>query len=331
MKWLALLVITAGGCTPNFDDVTTVKDLRVLAVMAEPPEIVVDDFDALPETFPVVTLRPLVVDPQGGGRDVHYRVLVCPNAEPVGDRGRDRGPGRFRDTISQSSCGANGVVVAEGDARPPTEPPDIVVPIEIAFLPTPAFVRQMAAADPIGRVFGIPVTFDFTISAGQESVRLIKRLILQPNINGQQANSNPPPPELTWRHTREVPDTVWVATDPPTVGFGQELIVEPLNPTPQKYQARTLRLSPDGTWSIVDDDVEEALSYSFFTTAGSFSPARSSTDPPPVFKTPPGLESTYRAPKTSEMGVPSVVDVWVVAREERAGASFTRVKLRLGE
>ena len=103
-----LVLLLAIGCTPDFDDESTVKDLRVLGINADPPEILftggplsqqdelcprAEVLSALaqevsmnlPTSMPVVTLRPLVVDPHGAGRPVHYRAVAC--VSPVDEQG----------------------------------------------------------------------------------------------------------------------------------------------------------------------------------------------------------------------------------------------------
>src|SRR5207342_586857 len=64
------------GCS-SFQDVTTVIDLRLLGIKADPPEIYVDPM-ALPTTPFTSTITALVVDPQGNGRAVSYSALACP-------------------------------------------------------------------------------------------------------------------------------------------------------------------------------------------------------------------------------------------------------------
>ena len=81
----ALVAVAAVGCT-NFEDPTTVIDLRVLAVQVEPSEIILDadiSDPAMPTVDPAnnppVTMTPLIVDPTGGGRAVTYTIIACPN------------------------------------------------------------------------------------------------------------------------------------------------------------------------------------------------------------------------------------------------------------
>ena len=157
--WLLLL----GACTPDFPNPTTVQDLRVLDVSADKPELVLDvgplaDLDhvpdvadaaalapllaqaqaLLPASFPPVTLRALVIDPHGGGRAVHFRVVTCVNladGSSVGGTGAGMGmvSGRIRDTIDRDPCPDDAPLLGESDVGPG---PEGVVPYSIPFLAT---------------------------------------------------------------------------------------------------------------------------------------------------------------------------------------------------
>jgi len=88
MRVVALLLTVAAmsaGCT-NFEDPTTVIDLRMLAAVVAPSEIILDaDLSdpsmpvVDPANNPPVTVTPLIVDPRGNGRKVTYTISACPN------------------------------------------------------------------------------------------------------------------------------------------------------------------------------------------------------------------------------------------------------------
>jgi len=117
----ALLVLAAavGGCT-NFQDPTTVVDLRMLAVVVQPSEIILDaDLSnpsmpvVDPANNPPVMVAPLIVDPHGGGRKVTYTISACPNdpfapAPPGGGQGGGAFPsGGARTTVGSALCDEN--------------------------------------------------------------------------------------------------------------------------------------------------------------------------------------------------------------------------------
>src|SRR5439155_4022151 len=83
---LLMALLSIGACTPDFDDETTIKDLRVLGISADTPEILLEGGPVatqatlcpkaevlqalatelatrLPDSFPPIVLHPLVVDP----------------------------------------------------------------------------------------------------------------------------------------------------------------------------------------------------------------------------------------------------------------------------
>ena len=67
------------GCG-TFDDPSTVKDLRVLGVEAEPSEVILDvtdPADVASVAIPPLTLTPLIIDP--AGRPVSVTVSACAN------------------------------------------------------------------------------------------------------------------------------------------------------------------------------------------------------------------------------------------------------------
>jgi hypothetical protein len=85
MRALALLLLAA-ACTPDFQSASDVRDLRVLAIQAEPPEAL---FDADAGTADSVSLRLLAVDPLSDAGVQSAHLGVC---GPT-DSGRcDQGP-----------------------------------------------------------------------------------------------------------------------------------------------------------------------------------------------------------------------------------------------
>jgi len=86
MRALLLALLAAGGCTPDFAAASDVKDLRVLAVQAEPPEAL---FDADAGTADSVSVRVLAVDPfaDAGVQSLHLEICG-----PTDSRRCDEGP-----------------------------------------------------------------------------------------------------------------------------------------------------------------------------------------------------------------------------------------------
>jgi hypothetical protein len=357
---LLLLVALLGSCTPDFDDPTTVKDLRLLAIVADTPEIVVDlpalsldgvtrpaDLAALlagagatlPTTFPPITLRALVLDPRGGGRPVHFTAVTCGNlatsAGPVRGPGLVMGAGRIRDTIDRDPCPADSPVLAVEDARPTAETPGGAVPFAVTLVVTGAELTLDLTGDPLGLIYGMPITVQITASAdgdtGHEEVVARKRALFVPRLLPQQTpNRNPVVTGLTLRLSEDDPGVRLNLDDPlaqpPSVPLGARVWLEPDRGESELYPTM---VSDRRTGALTLTFATEALRYAFFASAGTFSPASTNTEPP-VLRNPPRrpLATRYQAPAVLPADG-DLVHVWVVNRDERGGSSFVRVALRL--
>jgi hypothetical protein len=352
----AAALALALACTPDFDSPSTVKDLRVLAVNADTPEVLVDvgrlatittlpppaELPALlaeaqmmlPDSFPPVTLTPLIADPRGEGREVELRVAVCGDTGAGRDRGRDEGPGGVRDVTGRGACResavlASGVRVIAG--------PDGELGWQVAFNPTKPMLAAALATDTFGAVFGLPLSIELTAAAPAgtdplERVIARKRVVFMPRLAPDQvANKNPIITRLSYRTEENGPATDFDLADPlrapPTVSLGGELWLEPEKGETEKYLARNYDRA---TAQLLTEEATEALRYAFFATAGSFSPGSTTTDPPVLRDNPViDLKSKYEAPATLDPGQSDLVHIWVVTRDERAGSSWVKVAVRL--
>lgn len=107
-----VLVATAMGCVMSEDNPTQLRDLRVIGMRFEPPEVLMQGCDArlllgslagaadggsvmVPPQFQLLLglyastplqFEALIADPSGGGRDLNYRLMGCANR---GDRNCD--------------------------------------------------------------------------------------------------------------------------------------------------------------------------------------------------------------------------------------------------
>jgi hypothetical protein len=354
MRWGWLLLL--GACTPNFADPTTVQDLRLLDVSADLPETIVDvgplaQLDAipdaatvgpllaqvattLPDSFPTITLRALLIDPRGQGRPVHVKVVSCVNAVDGQSSSNMMGmamgmaAGRIRDTIDRDPCPGDAPVLADSDA---SAGPDGVVPFAVPLTITRPLLLAAITADPLGVVFGLPLTVQFTASAGDEQVVVRKRVVFVPRLSPEQTpNRNPVIPTLTLRLSEDDPGVAFNLMDPlaapPEVSLGAKVAIEPAPGDAETYLTKVLER---GTNHLTMESATEALRFAFYATAGDFGPGATTTDPNPV-RTPPlhPLATTYHAPaRMPEAG--DVVNVWVVTRDERAGSSWIQVALKL--
>jgi hypothetical protein len=359
----ALAFAFAAGCAPDFDNRTTIKDLRVLSVTAEPPEILVDMpaladeirrqlptatdaqkaawFAQLPAALAdlaaqmkPVTLTPLVVDPRGGGRAVQYRIVVCANSfsnSGVGGGNNANpaggGPGDVRDTVSRQACPANAEVLAEGSAAGGA---DGVVPIAVTFTPSQALLGAAIASDPSGTWIGTPITVGLTVTAGSEQVVGIKRVIIMRRLDpAEVANQNPVVPMLLHRRDKTVDPMPFLPAEAPLeVPFGGKVNIVAAPAQTEPYSAPAY--ARGGGAEIIEVVPKETLRYAFYTTAGTFSPGQVATDNSPILTNQKhDLESTYEAPLRLMPGVSPDVVVFVVVRDERGGASYIQTRLHL--
>jgi hypothetical protein len=83
---LFIAVAAAPACMPELDQRWLVQDLRILAVRAAPPEVLVP---SLPKTFPPVRITALVVDPAAPDAPVDWELWAC-YAEDCSKPGRNR-------------------------------------------------------------------------------------------------------------------------------------------------------------------------------------------------------------------------------------------------
>jgi hypothetical protein len=354
LRRLLLLGLLLVACTPNFDDETTVKDLRVLGVSADPPEVLLDlgptsmlpdlcpSEDTLrtlfaeaamraPASLPAMTVRPMVVDPQGGGRPVHYRAVAC--VSPTGGIGEEGGggnmmPGGVRQTIGRGVCPDNAPVLGEGDVSP--APGSLMPKIEVPLTLTSELLMAALGQDPLGLIYGLAVTVQVTASAGPEQAVVRKRVLVSGRLTPEQLpNQNPIIPGVSYRKTEDDPLVPYDPAQPPMVRLGEKLRIQP---SPGEKQTYPTRIGDRHTGCVHTQSVTEALRFAFFASAGTFSPDVTTTEPP-VFRDPGPdthrLESVYEAPKELLPGQTDLVHVWIVTRDERVGSSFIELTLRL--
>ena len=134
MRHLALLALACAGCGFSFERSSELLDRRVLAMQAEPPEIVVDP------TTPAqpVRLRALVVDPKEPGGVAQYEWRAC---SPVSAATYDSSQGR---------CVEDASTLLESGAKPLPE-----LAIEVAV--PPSLLEQVAFIGAAGQAVSLYV------------------------------------------------------------------------------------------------------------------------------------------------------------------------------
>ena len=348
------------GCG-TFDDPSTVKDLRVLAVAAEPSEIILDVNDPIGATtasVPPVVLAPLIIDP--AGRPVSVTVSACANdptaptspsavSDPTGYPA-----GGIRNTVGSALCDGAPTEVPLATGIDLAASPSIGVTLDPAWVAA-AFARDVfPGADGVvhgGFDLGMPVVFQLTATAGSDTVRAIKRAIFWTHAvrADQRANTTPVIPGVRAYARRDettaeplpdavraleagapadvTPDGLWIdpvaAGDPTTTALAESYVTATLDRV---------------TGQVGPIDVKETLTYSFYASAGTFSPLQTRSEPPPGV-VPRGrlhIESKYHPPKDmtnrpagASATEPLDVTIWIVVRDERGGASWVTRSLRV--
>jgi hypothetical protein len=333
---LAAWVALAGGGCSTFQDESTLIDLRILGLKAEPPEIYVDPSTLASQTEPFTSkFTALVVDAKGNGRSISYDVLACP---------------RDIDTVT-AATGHNGVICQQNVAGQTPTSYEVISPstpatttdpgpehdIQFDFNVPPSLLALAFKADPYAAMgFQLPVVVQTELHAGSENIVTTKRLIFSqqlPDRPPQAPNQNPEITTVTTYPVRDanldpISPTPLDNTAPVVVRLGSTLWFEPGGAIAEAYSTRTL--TRDNPPQVVTTDVAaETMRYSFFSTAGTFTPVETSTATGVIFTKPdrPHLESQYTAPTT--MPDNPLLTVWIVVRDERGGASWTTRQIQL--
>jgi len=335
MTAVALAALAIGGCS-TFQDESTIIDLRILGIKAEPPEIYVDPNALANQTQPFKsTFTALVVDPKGNGRSISYDVLACP---------------RDIDTVT-AATGHNGVICQQNVAGqtptsyeviPPSTPAMTSDPgpehdISFDFSVPPSLLQLAFTADPYAAMgFQLPVVVQMHLGAGSENIVATKRLIFSqqlPDRPAQAPNQNPEVTTVTTYPARDanldpISPMPLDPGAPVPVPLGAKVWFEPGGAVAEAYSTRTL--TRDNPPRVVTTDVPaETLRFAFFTTAGTFTPVETSTATSAIFTKPdrPHLESQYTAP--TKMPDDPLVTLWIFAHDERGGASWTTRQIQL--
>jgi hypothetical protein len=365
MRSLALVAAAAaflGAACTNFQDPTTIVDLRVLAVETDPSEIIlsVDLSDPTnpivdPASNPPVKVTPLIVDPAGGGRPVTYSIVGCPNDPfapgPPMAAGGGAFPGGARTSVGSQLCdetSPNTWTLAAGPI--PAGEGAIVQPT--ADMLKAAFMSDLFP-DQYGNLhggfdLGEPFVLEIKVAAGGDELDVVKRVLYWARqIDPAQAPNQIPRITALTSYPERDADTAQpvgaITTLPPDDPiFSLTAFTVPADGTPW-IQPAGADAEPYET-TIIDDKTHmtvplhvdrETLRYAFYATAGTFSPARTASELPPGFTGTVHLESQYTPPSdTSALPLDPVtggraVSIWVVVRDDRGGESWIRRQLAI--
>ncbi|MDB4980456.1 MAG: putative lipoprotein [Myxococcales bacterium] len=364
VRRLGLVLAFAASACATFADVSTVVDLRVLAVETDPSEVILTvtglptdpavavDPMALaiePASIPTIHLTPLVVEPpSAAGRTLTYSLSACPNnpygaAPPMNMGGGGPDPsGGARTTVGSTTC--DGAPLAWAFGSNPTGIFDVTLtPEQLAY----AFMHDIYLDQDLrfhgGFDLGLPINFQLTVDDGVETAVAIKRVLFwAQKLPGQVANV---PPAIPVIHTYADRTAAWDpiapigtldADTPAHVALGAGLWLEPILPPEDVESYVTTVIDRDPPHLAVPITVpRERLRYAFYATAGHFDPARTVSELPPGVAGRVHLESHYLPPaKLDDVPVDAttslhLVTVWIVVRDDRGGETWATGHLAL--
>lgn len=355
-----LLSIAAAlaGCGMPLERYSEVEDLRVLAMRTTPPEIFVDPQD--PNAERTITFEALVVDPRG--EPVSFQWRFCPIEADFGCSRYEQARAEVDDPALRDSLDALYETTDSGNATPqqseltPRQLQPYTVPSFSVTPPLPLFVYH-AQTSVFGALQGAWPAAVLTLEAPNEPEPLIaqKRVVL--NVRDPAAFAEPiaeefgfdlcptdQPPEddedcirLPVREANRNPvfKRLEVAyTDAADADF------EPVEQMPLEVEAdAAIRLRPVFTEQSyepykqlqadlesrdieITDKVEE-ISVSWFVSSGR---VQDELTWPKFTKT---LDTVYRAPEAPPAETDGRARVWLVAQDQRGGASWRRLDLQI--
>jgi hypothetical protein len=217
----AALAAAGAGCG-NLDDITTVKDLRVLAVRADPPGFLVDLQNpgaGLSDTDLQATLTTLVVDPKGASQVVTYYANGCPDiivdaitsATTQGTKicpdqtaSSQLPPELQTQVIVPIDQPASAAPVTSADAAAggieyhPALPPFGLTAHQLSVFFSPATTGDPVVDQTIAynRDFGVSASLNITYLLGSEQATAVKRIVYWPNLSSDPTLAATIPPDV---------------------------------------------------------------------------------------------------------------------------------------
>lgn len=342
------LAATVVGCAEETESPSEVKDLRILAVAAEPPEVLFDR--EVGWSSPQVEFTALVADPRGTTTTFTWR--FCPVES-------EQACMNFNSLKEQAPQGMRGMLDAlfaqhdQGSA--PLEPERgvgamAVAPFATAW-PTDLFAYHLAQTGlGLGNGAWPSAVIAVTDSAGKE-VLAQKRVTLNARDFAQfnpelqsafgisvcasaEAATTTPCLPLGPRVANKNPAIVDVlvargkAADLPFAPFEGPLVVKPnetirLRPmiSPEAFESYQSVQSALQDSRLRVDDQKERPALSWFATAGSLAHEVTAFEATKTF------DNTYTAPEVAPLEQGGQVSVWLVVRDLRGGVGWREVRL----
>ncbi len=345
---LLVVLIACSACGDDLPSPTLVDDLRVLAVKADPPEVMVDRVDGVATETGPVSFQALVVDPRGPAMIYEWRFCPVESNETCGDFDQRRAAAspEFRpvlDTARAQKLPGQSQAIASRSARG-------VEPFTVQ-LPSSLFHYHLVSSG-LGLGNGSWVSAVLEVASGSERLQVQKRVVLgardlsqwNPELQsfgwqvcrpgGPVAGCVPLLPRTANRNPvitgveiarSDRPDAPFapLATDPQsvlTLGPGEVVRLRPVLGPGAEERFQIVESTLHQSDLVVVERKEEVV-ISWFSTAGKFGAPRTT---PQLTKT---LDNTFTAPAAApEAGR---LSVFVVARDQRGGVDWTTVEVEV--
>lgn len=301
---LPVLLFAAVGCfdLPDFAQSSMIDRPRILAVVAEPPEV-------SPTRTDSTTLSILVA----GAKDVsEVRWSACgmPSSFGTGNQ--------YGENDGDRGCGERAIVLGEGER--------VEVPLEQAraFLNSDELARaalgaQLPAAvlEQIRTSIGIAATIQVEIKADNKRLRALKRVLVRDH---DHPGTNPPPPSFRFGDTivrslgadapyRCAPDEGELHADPAETVSLSPVFDGDVEPWLEEYNVMDAR-------GVIDTRKEQAF-YSWFSDQGSLDDDMTRA---------PHRNNSWRAPDKA-----GCAQLWLVVRDGHAGATACITQVSVGD
>jgi hypothetical protein len=342
MGILAALVL--GSSCNDFESPEVVRDLRILTIAADTPELILpavptiepDDLEGTSSEElerivreeglyrflgppPPIRLRALVVDPRDPTRPVRFRAEACfasgfVGCGPSSATADDDGEG----SSERESASRVVVVQEEVEALPGA--------VELVFAPSLEDLEAWKLEDAFKGFSSLYVQVDLTVVAADgTSDRAAKIVTYTPPLIVAAEGQEPPPP----RNPNRNPVLTAVQFDdearteaegpPSNLVAGRKVKLEPLFDADATLETYPVQNFPtEDTINAGYTVLTEKLSFDFFTVKGKLSPAGTTT------LTPAGDVEDYSSDYTPPKAAASLTDtVWIVVRDDRGGISWT--------
>jgi len=343
MRWVrawggaAALLAGVSACS-DFESPQTILDLRVLAVAAEPPEVLLpvalnfelgsavedaaatvarDGLYRFTEPPPPVTLRALVVDPRNPMQPVRFRATACLASGFVGcgDQSGTAGQGDEKGT----SRAAEALVV---EVAPETQA--TLGQVELTFAPTLEQLSRWLAEDPYKGFGSLYVQVDLVVIAEDGSAeRAAKVVTFTPPLFVLGSDQPPPPPRVANRNPtltglRFDDEVRTFEQGAPPLTSGRKVGVHPVFDASEALERYTLQNFPVGDPPTLGyTAMQEKLTFGFYAVTGRFGRVESTT------RTPAGEVQDFGSPYTPASGAATQDTLYVVVRDERGGTSWS--------